>query len=115
MDFVYCYLFDELTQSVSNKTKCDDRGLELIDFWAGEAKQKIVPSLLASNKTIQGVNYKHFPSLSLKFKLPFLPSYKDFGIDTKPDNIYYRLLAALGSAEKARITSTSCLVIVKQS
>ena len=65
--------------------------------WRG--KTKIVPSLLASTKTIQGVNYKHSPSL--KFKLPFLPSYEDFGDDTKPDSIYYRLLGALKSAEKA--------------
>ena len=99
LDFVHRYLFDELNQSVSDRTKCDDRGLELFDYWAGEAKQKIVPSLLASTKTIQGVNYKHSPSL--KFKLPFLPSYEDFGDDTKPDSIYYRLLAALESAEKA--------------
>ena len=99
LDFVHRYLFDELTQSVSDRTKCDDRGLELFDYWAGEAKQKIIPSLLASTKTIQGVNYKHSPSL--KFKLPFLPSYEDFGDDTKPDSIYYRLLAALESAEKA--------------
>ena len=99
LDFVYRYLFDELNQSVSDRTKCDDRGLELFDYWAGEAKQKIVPSLLASTKTIQGVTYKHSPSL--KFKLPFLPSYEDFGDDTKPDSIYYRLLNALESAEKA--------------
>ena len=99
LDFVYRYLFDELTLSVSDRTKCDDRGLEIFDFWAGEAKQKIVLSLLSSTKVIQGVNYKHSPSL--KFKLPFLPSYKDFGDDTKPDSIYYRLLAALESAEKA--------------
>ena len=99
LDFVYRYLFDELNQSVSDRTKCDDRGLELFDYWAGEAKQKIVPSLLASTKTIQGVNYKHSPSL--KFKLPFLPSYEDFGDDTKPDSIYYRLLNALELAEKA--------------
>ena len=99
LDFVYRYLFDELNQSVSDRTKCDDRGLELFDYWAGEAKQKIVPSLLASTKTIQGVNYKHSPSL--KFKLPFLPSYEDFGDDTNPDSIYYRLLGALESAEKA--------------
>ena len=99
LDFIYCYLFDELTQSMSNRTKCDDRDLELFDYWAGEAKQKIMPSLLASTKTIQGVNYKHSPSL--KFKLPFLPSYEDFGDDTNPDSIYYRLLGALESAEKA--------------
>ena len=99
LDFVYRYLFDEFSLSVSDRTKCDDRGLELFDFWAGEAKQKIVPSLLSTTKTIQGVNYKHSPSL--KFKLPFLPSYEDFGDDTKPESIYYRLLAALESAEKA--------------
>ena len=99
LDFVYCYLFDEFTLSVSDRTKCDDRGLKLFDFWAGEAKQKIVPRLLSTTKTIQGVNYKHSPSL--KFMLPFLPSYEDFGDDTKPESIYYRLLAALESAEKA--------------
>ena len=38
---------------------------------------------------------------SLKYKLPFLPSYEDFGDDTKPESIYYRLLGALESAEKA--------------
>ena len=58
-----------------------------------------MPSLLTTTKTIQGVNYKHSPSL--KYKLPFLPSYEDFGDDTKPASIYYRLLAALESAEKA--------------
>ena len=99
LDFVHRYLFDELTQSVSDRTKCDDCELELFDYWAGEAKQKIVPSLLASTKTIQGVNYKHSPSL--KFKLPFLPSYEDFGDDMKPDSIYYRLLGALESVERA--------------
>ena len=99
LDFVYRYLFDEFALSVSDRTKCDDRGLELFDFWAGEAKQKIVPSLLSTTKTIQGVNYKHSPSL--KYKLPFLPSYEDFGDDTKPESIYFRLLAALESAEKA--------------
>ena len=99
LDFVYRYLFDEFSLSVSDRTKCDDRGLEMFDFWADEAKQKIVPSLLSSTKTIQGVNYKHFPSL--KFKLPFLPSYEDFGDNTKPESIYYRLLAAIESAEKA--------------
>ena len=41
---------------MSDRTKCDDRGLEMFDFWAGEAKQNIVPSLLLSTKTIQGVN-----------------------------------------------------------
>ena len=56
-------------------------------------------SLLSSTKVIQGVNYKHSPSL--KFKLPFLPSYEDFGDDTKPESIYYQLLVALESAEKA--------------
>ena len=99
LDFVYRCLFDDLTQSVSDRTKCDDRGLELFDFWAGEAKQKIVPTLLATTKSIQGVNYKHSPSL--KYKLPFLPSHEDFGDDTKPTSIYFRLLAALKSAEKA--------------
>ena len=99
LDFVYRYLFDEFSLSVSDRTKCDDRGLEMFDFWAGEAKQKIVPSLLSTTKTIQGVNYKHAPSL--KYKLPFLPSYEDFGDDTKPESIYYRLLTALESAEKA--------------
>ena len=99
LDFVYRYLFDEFSLSVSDRTKCDDRGLELFDFWAGEAKQKIVPSLLSTTKTIQGVHYKHSPSL--KFKLPFLPSYEDFGDDTKPESIYYRLLGAMESAEKA--------------
>ena len=99
LDFVYSYLFDEFSLSVSNRTKCDNRGLEMFDFWAGEAKQKIVPSLLSTTKTIQGVNYKHSPSL--KYKLPFLPSYEDFGDDTKPESIYYRLLAALESAEMA--------------
>ena len=71
----------------------------MFDFWAGKVKQKIVPSLLSSTKTIQGINYKHSPSL--KFKLPFLPSYEDFGDDTKPKNIYSPLLLALESAEKA--------------
>ena len=99
LNFVYWYLFDELTLSVSNRTKCDNQGLKIVDFWAGEAKQKIVPSLLATTKTIQGVNYKHSPSL--KYKLPFLPSYKDFGDDTKLNSIYYWLLAALEAAEKA--------------
>ena len=99
LDFVYRYLFDEFSLSVSDRTKCDDRGLELFDFWAGEAKQKIIPSLLSTTKTIQGINYKHSPSL--KFKLPFVPSYEDFGDDTKPESIYYRLLNALESAEKA--------------
>lgn len=99
LDFVYRYLFDEFALSVSDRTKCDDRGLEMFDFWAGEAKQKMVPSLLSSTKTIQGVNYKHSPSL--KYKLPFLPSYEDFGDDTKPESIYYRLLGALESAETA--------------
>ena len=55
--------------------------------------------MLSTTKTIQGVNYKH--SQSLKYKLPFLPSYEDFGDDTKPESIYYRLLAALESAEEA--------------
>ena len=87
LDFVYHYLFDEFTLSVSDRTKCDDQGSEMFDFWAGEAKQKIIPSLLSSTKTIQGVNYKHSPLL--KFKLPFLPLYKDFGDDTKPESIYY--------------------------
>ena len=99
LDFVYRYLFDELNLSVSDRTKCDDRGLEIFDFWAGEAKQKIIPSLLSTTKSIQGVNYKHTPSL--KYKLPFLPSYEDFGDDTKPESVYYRLLVALESAEKA--------------
>ena len=60
---------------------------------------KIVPSILSTTKTIQGVNYKHSPLL--KYKLPFLPSYEDFGDDTKPESIYYLLLGALESAEKA--------------
>ena len=54
---------------------------------------------MSTTKTIQGVNYKHSPSL--KYKLPFLPSYEDFGDNTKPESIYYRLLGALESAEKA--------------
>ena len=99
LDFVYHYLFDEFTLSVSDRTKCDDRGSEMFDFWAGEAKQKIIPSLLSSTKTIQGVNYKH--SSLLKFKLPFLPLYEDFGDNTKPESIYYWLLAALELVEKA--------------
>ena len=41
LDFVYRYLSDELTQSVSDMTKCDDCGMDLFDYWAGEAKQKI--------------------------------------------------------------------------
>ena len=99
LDIVYHYLFDEFTLSVSDRTKCNDRGLEMFDFWAGKAKQKIVPSLLSSTKIIQGVNYKHSPSL--KYKLPFLPFYEDFGDNTKPESIYYRLLGALETTEKA--------------
>ena len=38
LDFVYRYLFNEFSLSVSDRTKCDDRGLELFKFWAGEAK-----------------------------------------------------------------------------
>ena len=34
-------------------------------------------------------------------KLPFLPSYEDFGDDTKPESIYYQLLTLLESVEKA--------------
>ena len=71
----------------------------MFDFWAGEAKQRINPSLLSSTKTMQGVNYKH--SLFLKYKLPFLPSYEDFGDNTQLESFYYRLLGALESAEKA--------------
>ena len=40
LDFVYWYLFDEFSLSVSKRSKCDDRNLEMFDFWAGEAKQK---------------------------------------------------------------------------
>ena len=76
LDFVYQYLYDELSLTVSNRTKCDDCGLEIFDFWAGEAKQKIVLSLLSSTKVIQGVNYKHSPSL--KFKLPFFAVIRGF-------------------------------------
>ena len=75
LDFIYQYLIDKFTLSVSDRTKCDDCGLELFNFWAGEAKQKIVLSLLSTTtttKTIQGVNYKYSPSL--KYKLPFLLS-----------------------------------------
>ena len=52
LDFVYRYLFDKFSLTVSDRTKCDDRGLEMFDFWAGEAKKKIVPSLLFTTKTI---------------------------------------------------------------
>ena len=55
LDFVHRYLFNKLTLSVSDQTKCNDCGLEIFDFLAGEAKQKIVPSLLSSTKLIQGV------------------------------------------------------------
>ena len=50
LDFAFRYRFNKFTLSVSYRTKCDNQCLKLFDFWAGKAKQKVVPSLLLSIK-----------------------------------------------------------------
>ena len=66
LDLVYHYVYDELTQSVSDRTKCDDQRLELFNFWAGEAKQKNCAKSLSFNKNHTGGKLQAFFLVKVK-------------------------------------------------